>query len=252
MLDMKNLDVAVDFVQSNPYGLSAVHTFEDARHIIYVLDKRGMSPGELVDRMHHSPFLELLLQSVFESTDCWLHPDKKILFGVRVWELRLDETFNAGFVRFSISKIFEDQQIYEHLLATVPLAELSVFVSKAPDGYWGHRIRGFIVKGDLDRAWDEILKAYCPVSFDMYPSGTLLHTLLKELVEAVGERKLKKSSPRSVRNSHKVDFIFRSIATDGYSRGMLQILHNHFGGRKAERRRTRNKRKLAQYEARYK
>lgn len=255
MLEEKDRKAAIDFVRCNVDGLEVIRSLDDAWGIIATLSDEGMRPRDLVDRMRHSRHLDALLRRFLNSHfGGGIHEE----VAMRVWEYRSDPVFLDRMVPDGIYDILSKQTIYDHLLETVPLDEFREFVPKARWEYWTRRVRRFIAKKDLDRAYDEMFKSF---HNDTGPYGLLvdeLARLVRELADAVGA-KLPNAPNRKIQPRSKVDLLLNELRKlDSFTdRGRrtchsLILLHNYFGERKARRRIARDRRKLSEYEARLK
>jgi hypothetical protein len=249
----QNMAALVDFVRHNPSGLTAVKKWEHTLHVVTELVMRDFPADEVVTRIFHSPFAVELLKGLSKA---YLPSVNAKAFGLAVYqnrhsqrERRRADTDFARNIDNEMLQIFRHPTVCEELCRTLSKDEIiAVFGSEF---YWERQIRRFIAKGDLDRAYDEILG----LSSEMWNHD--LRQYLQELAIAVGEEKLKQAPPRKMADSSRVYKIRRNF-TSGYGYPVynekhpaytLDLLHNYFGGRKAERKRTRNERKLREYEA---
>lgn len=131
------------------------------------------------------------------------------------------------------------------------------------DQYWKDRIRYYIANKDLDRAWDEIIKAFRGVEeksmgptpvrrFDA--SGEALAILLLELGHAVGEAELGKTTWRGKTYSghvHEMRLVLSRLPDDTLdsrrrATNLSFKLHAYFGQKKSLRRKNRRERRLTE------
>ena len=244
MLDQADRPKAVDFVQAHEDGLAAITSFADAEYIVEALRKRGMSGRDLFERMCHSKYLNTLMDNLISVLDA----TRRVELGMQVWKFRRDETFLSRTTSSSIQNVLTVDEIYEHLLENVPIEELRMYVSRAPDDYWRRQIQGLISKGSLDHAWDEILDANDP-KCRYAASPVCLAALIGVLAKAVGEEKTSNASPRHIQLRSRAGALLLTMEA-AFSGGLnhefskriaesIHLLHNYFGGRRSKRCRVK-------------
>ena len=168
----------------------------------------------------------------------------------------------------AIRKLLDDETL-RILLPEIPEAVAKALGQTGVDEYWTKKIRYFIANNDLERAWDEIIKAYRGIlyidggfKFQHFQAGTMaLASMALELAQAVGNEKLsaviwKKTSALS--HSEKLESKFWKElpkAADSELAFARQVwttfnsLRHYFGEKMADRRKNRKERKLREYEA---
>ena len=239
---------AVDFVKHNEMGLCQFKKPESVVKIVEELITPGMSAKELVRRVLHCENLEMSLSKLAEVYFCRSENEIRE-FGACVYEHR-----NNPKVRWTktFGLVLGHKLVLEHLLKTAPLEELAIYVPKAPDEYWTRKVRFYLANGDYERTWDEILKALrnknCPASVPVIVG------LVNELFGVVSSDLVNLGPYRPVYNKTNVGELLlkmqsKNSATD---MGAVKLLHQYFGGKKAERRNKRRIQKHEHYEYRLK
>jgi len=246
----ENRDAAVDFVRVNRDGLWQIHKCHNA--ILVVKDLLPtMSPRDLVRRVLHSHCVETLLlylAAAYNGTG------KAIEFGAEVFDLRENQAMRET---KCFADIIRDPAIYKHLLATVPLPVLVEYVETAPQDFWRGKVRYYIANRDLERAWDELLKAWKwlreyedPAYHRKVSAGTkdLLGKLVLELAETVGLEVLARQPDfAAIPNRGHAEEMRRQFP-DEIAYWIIR-LYLHFREKKTARRKATNERKYQRYVA---
>lgn len=135
------------------------------------------------------------------------------------------------------------------------------------DDHWATKIRRFIVKGDLERAWDELKKANRGFMKDsggfeqtfLVASPERLCQLMAELAEAVGALNLAAAVDHELppKKSGTQDMTDRFLAHRAFSRAqctaailLYESVRRHFLRLRSARRNGQTDSKLAKYKAR--
>lgn len=235
----------VDFVFHNvdALGTPPFRRWPQTKQVIEELFVRRASIERVVERVYASPFavqlLELLAKQFFEDPR---DRDNAAALGQAVFENRHAQAQRrAGDFRFAraldeqMVAIFQYEPVYEHLLRSVSVGELIDAVGT--QFYWTHRVRRFVAGKDVERAFDELVKAADKLHHDDY---RFLSDLLDELVKAVGGfAVVEAASPRKLVEGSRADRVRRNFRAfnDVGDEALFLMLRNYFGAVKNARRR---------------